>query len=74
MWYAVRTSNSSMSPSEKNESMVSKKGVLFITATWIIYHVEFAPSHVIDYKSFLETVEHRSSGHKQEGVTQQLII
>lgn len=31
-----------------------KKKVLFITATWIIYLVEFAPSHVIDYKSFLK--------------------
>lgn len=29
-----------------------RKKVLFITATWIIRLVEFAPSHVIDWESF----------------------
>ena len=73
---AEHTSNSSMSPSEKNESMVThtQKKVLFITATWIIYLADFSLSHVIDYQNFLETVGHQGSGHEQNSVTQQLII
>lgn len=77
----ARTSNSSVFPSRppplrqsRMKARRQEKRDLFITATWIIYLAEFALSHVIDCRSFLETVRQLSLDHRQEGGMRQLII